>query len=215
MRLIIESLAVGLYADWRFRSDVLRSKLDFVSGFDMGMFRRCRKIGRKGVGGENDGNDHFLLCSQYNALGREVNEALNWLRDLLGGDAVDFIYEVYNDLSKPIHAVTMIDGRLGGRYVRFSHGAISLSMVGEFPPMRTTILPAECEEDDLVVLDLIHWDSLLTRLSMDMLIYAWQSIVRRANNEELTKIRTSIEDVIKRINEVHEEHKRRYTQTPR
>jgi len=76
-------------------------------------------------------------------------------------------------------------------------------------------MPAECEEDDLVILDLIHWDSLLTRLSMDMLIYAWESIVRRANNEELTKIRASIEDAIKRINEVYEEHKRRYTQTPR
>jgi len=210
MRLIIESLAVGLYADWRFRSDVLRSKLDLTSGFDMGMFRRCRKIGRKGVGGENDGNDHFLLCSQYNALGREVNEALNWLRDLLGGDAVGFIYEVYNDLSKPIHAVTMIDGRLGGRYVRLSHGAISLSMVGEFPPMRTTIMPAECEEDDLVILDLIHWDSLLTRLSMDMLIYAWQSIVRRANNEELTKIGASIEEAIRRAEEVYNEIGSRY-----
>jgi ElaB/YqjD/DUF883 family membrane-anchored ribosome-binding protein len=50
---------------------------------------------------------------------------------------------------------------------------------------------------------------------MDMLIYARQSIVRRANNEELAKIRARIEEVIKRINEVHEEHKRRYAQTPR
>jgi hypothetical protein len=78
------------------------------------------------------------------------------------------------------------------------------------PPMRTTILPAECEEDDLVVLDLIHWDSLLTRLSMDMLIYAWQSIVRRAGNEELTKIRASIEEAIKRAEEVYNEMRSRY-----
>jgi len=76
--------------------------------------------------------------------------------------------------------------------------------------MRTTIMPAECEEDDLVILDLIHWDSLLTRLSMDMLIYAWQSIVRRANNEELTKIGASIEEAIRRAEEVYNEIGSRY-----
>jgi hypothetical protein len=87
-------------------------------------------------------------------------------------------------------------------------------MVGEFPPMRTTIMPAECEEDDLVILDAIHWYALLIRLSMDMLIYAWESIVRKAGNEELTKIRASIKEAIKRIDKVYGEHKRRYTQTP-
>jgi hypothetical protein len=38
---------------------------------------------------------------------------------------------------------------------------------------------------------------------MDMLIYAWQSIVRRAGNDELTKIRARIKEAIKRINEVY------------
>jgi hypothetical protein len=64
-------------------------------------------------------------------------------------------------------------------------------------------LPAECEEDDLVILDAIHLYALLTRLSMDMLIYAWQSIVKNANNEKLTKIRARIKEAIKRINEVY------------
>ena len=39
---------------------------------------------------------------------------------------------------------------------KIPHGAIFLSMIGKFPPMRTVILPAECDEDDLVVLDLMH-----------------------------------------------------------
>jgi len=94
---------------------------------------------------------------------------------------------------------------------KIPHGAIFLSMIGKFPPMRTVILPAECdEEDDLVMLDAIHWDALLSRLSMDMLIYAWQSIVRKADNEELTKIRASIEEAIKRIDEVYNEIESRY-----
>jgi len=100
-------------------------------------------------------------------------------------------------------------GALGIAVTDFMHSKIGI------PPMRTVIMPAECEEDDLVILDAIHLYALLTRLSMDILIYARQSIVRRANNEELAKIRARIEEVIKRINEVHEEHKRRYIQTPR
>jgi ribosomal protein L20A (L18A) len=60
------------------------------------------------------------------------------------------------------------------------------------------------------MLDAIHWDALLSRLSMDMLIYAWQSIVRRAGNEELTKIRASIEEAIRRAEEVYNEMGSRY-----
>jgi hypothetical protein len=45
---------------------------------------------------------------------------------------------------------------------------------------------------------------------MDMLIYAWQSIVRRANNEELTKIGASIEEAIRRAEEVYNEIGSRY-----
>jgi hypothetical protein len=95
-------------------------------------------------------------------------------------------------------------GALGITVTDFMHSKIGI------PPMRTTILPAECEEDDLIMLDLIHWDLLLTRLSMDMLIYAWQSIVRRAGNEELTKIGASIEEAIRRAEEVYNEIRSRY-----
>ena len=42
---------------------------------------------------------------------------------------------------------------------------------------------------DLVILNAIHLYALLTRLSMDMLIHAGESTVRRAGNEKLTKIR--------------------------
>jgi hypothetical protein len=88
-------------------------------------------------------------------------------------------------------------GALGVAVTDFMHSKIGI------PPMRTTIMPAECEEDDLIILDTIHLYALLTRLSMDMLIHAWQSIVKKANNEKLTKIRARIKEAIKRINEVY------------
>jgi len=139
--------------------------------------------------------------------------ACGWVEGLLGSNfgtgSMDFIYETYNSLSKPIHAVAMINGEgvlgaLGIAVTDFMRSKIGI------PPMRTIIMPAECEEDDLVILDAIHLYALLTRLSMDMLIYAWQSIVRRAGNEELAKIRTSIEEAIRRIDEVYNEIKGRY-----
>ena len=204
MRLIIESLAVGLYADRWFGNAWPGEKLVLARGFEMGRFKRC---------GEYENEDgHGLLCSQYSTLGREVNEALSWLRDWLrnniGAEPMDFIYETYNSLSKPIHAIAMNNGGVLGAlrttmldYIRSKTG---------IPPMRTIIMPAECEEDDLVILDAIHLYALLTRLSMDMLIYAWQSIVKKADNEELTKIKASIEEAIKRTNEVYNEIKGRY-----
>jgi len=204
MRLIIESLAVGLYADRWFGNAWPGEKLVLARGFEMGRFKRCR---------EYKGEDGNSLCNQYSTLGREVNEALCWLRDLLGSnfgiEPMDFIYETYNSLSKPIHAVAMINGEgvlgaLGITVTDFMRSKIGI------PPMRTTILPAECEEDDLIILDAIHLYALLTRLSMDMLIYAWQSIVRRAGNEELTKIRASIKDATRRIEEVYDEIGSRY-----
>jgi hypothetical protein len=203
MRLIIESLAVGLYADRWFGNAWLGEKLVLARGFEMGRFKRCR---------EYKGEDGNSLCNQYSILGREVNEALGWLRDWLsnnvGAEPMDFIYETYNSLSKPIHAIAMSNGGVLGAlrttmldYIRSKTG---------IPPMRTIIMPAECEEDDLVILDAIHLYALLTRLSMDMLIYAWQSIVKKAGNEELTKIRASIEEAIKRTDEVYNEIKGRY-----
>ena len=204
MRLIIESLAVGLYADRWFGNAWLGEKLGLARGFEMGRFKRC---------GEYESEDgHGLLCSQYSTLGREVNGVLGWLRVWLsnnfGAEPMDFIYETYNSLSKPIHAIAMSNGGVLGALITTMLDYIR-SKTG-IPPMRTIIMPAECEEDDLVILDAIHLYALHTRLSMDMLIYAWQSIVRRAGNEELAKIRASIEEAIKRTNEVYSEIKSRY-----
>jgi len=108
MRLIIESLAASLYADRWFSDTQLGDRLRVARGFEMGRFRRC---------GEGRGED-FALCSQYESLSNRVNEALGWLRGQLssffgtGTEPIDVIYETYNSLSKPIHAVAMIDGRV-------------------------------------------------------------------------------------------------------
>jgi hypothetical protein len=122
---------------------------------------------------------------------------------------MDFIYETYNSLSKPIHAVAMINGRgvlgaLGIAVADYMRSKIGI------PPMRTVMMPAECEEDDLVILDAIHWDLLLTRLSMDMLIYAWGVVTKGMSNGELEKAKAKIEDALKRIKEVHKELENRY-----
>jgi len=106
MRLVIESLAAGLYADRWFGNAQLGERLRLAGSFEMGRFRRC---------GESRGED-FALCSQYESLSNRVNEALGWLRGWLSSffgtstEPMYVIYETYNSLSKPIHAVAMIDG---------------------------------------------------------------------------------------------------------
>ncbi|MFP3265065.1 MAG: hypothetical protein RXO54_04455 [Acidilobus sp.] len=206
MRLIIESLAVGLYADRWFGDTRLEDRLRLAGGFEMGRFRRCEE----GRGGED-----FELCSQYGSLSNRVNEALGWLRGWLGSflgtgtEPMDFIYETYNSLSKPIHAVAMIDGRVVLGALGIIAADYVLSKDG-FPPMRTIVMPVECDENDLAILDEIHWKTLLTRLSMDMLIYAWGVVTRSMSNEELEKAKAKIEEALKRIDEVDKELKNRY-----
>ena len=205
MRLIIESLAVGLYADRWFGNAWLGERLSLARGFELGRFRSC---------GEGRGED-YALCSQYENLSNEVNEALDWLRGWLGSilgtstEPMDFIYETYNPLSKPIHAVAMINGggvlgALGIAVADYMRSKIGI------PPMRTVIMSAECEEDDLVILDAIHWDALLTRLSMNMLIYAWGVVTKGMSNGELEKAKAKIEEALKRIKEVYKELENRY-----
>jgi len=206
IRLIIESLAAGLYADRLFGNARLEERLRLARNFEMGMFRRCEE----GRGGKNHG-----LCSQYESLSHEVNEALGWSMGQLssffgtGTEPMDVIYDTYNSLSKLIHAVAMIDGKnvlgalriIAADYVHSKDG---------FPPMRTIVMPVECDENDLVLLDVIHWKILLTRLSMDMLIYAWGAVTKCMSNEELEKAKAKIEETLKRIDEVGKELKNRY-----
>jgi hypothetical protein len=64
-------------------------------------------------------------------------------------------------------------------------------------------MPAECEEDDLVILDAIHMYLLLIRLSMNMLIYAWGVVAKSMSNGELEKAKAKIKETLKRIEEVY------------
>jgi len=77
-----------------------------------------------------------------------------------------------------------------------------------FPPMRTIVMPVECDENDLVLLDVIHSELLFTRLSMDMLIYAWGVVTKSMSDKELEKAKAKIEETLKRIDEVDKELKR-------
>jgi hypothetical protein len=152
MRLIIESLAAGLYADRWFGNARLEERLSSARSFEMGMFRRCE--------GGRGGEDH-RLCSQYESLNNRVNEALGWLRGQLGSffgtgtEPMDVIYDTYNSLSKLIHAVAMIDGKdvLGALGIIAADYVLSKD---GFPPMRTIVMPVECNENDLVIPDAIY-----------------------------------------------------------
>jgi hypothetical protein len=206
MRLIIESLAAGLYADRWFGNARLGERLSLARSFEMGKFKRC--------GDGRDGED-YALCSRYESLSNRVNEALGWLRGWLssffgtGAEPMDVIYETYNSLSKLIHAVTMIDGK----GVLGALGTIAADYVlskDGFPPMRTIVMPVECDENDLVLLDVIHSELLFTRLSMDMLIYAWGVVTKSMSDKELEKAKAKIEETLKRIDEVDKELKNRY-----
>jgi len=205
MRLIIESLAAGLYADRWFGNARLEERLSSARSFEMGMFRRC---------GEGRGED-FALCSRYESLSNRVNEALGWLRGQLssffgtGTEPMDVIYDTYNSLSKLIHAVAMIDGKdvLGALGIIAADYVLSKD---GFPPMRTIVMPVECDENDLVLLDVIHSELLFTRLSMDMLIYAWGVVTKSMSDKELEKAKAKIEETLKRIDEVDKELKNRY-----
>jgi len=206
MRLIIESLAVGLYADRWLGDTWLGERLSLAKGFEMGRFRRCE---------EGRGCEDHALCSQYESLSNRVNEALGWLRGRLssffgtGTEPMDVVYETYNSLSKPIHAVAMIDGKgvLGALGIIAADYVLSKD---GFPPMRTIVMPVECDENDLAILDVIHWELLLTRLSMDMLIYAWGVVTKSMSDGELEKAKAKIEEALKRIDEVSKELKNRY-----
>jgi hypothetical protein len=205
IRLIIESLAAGLYADRWFGNARLEERLRLARSFEMGMFRRC---------GEGRGED-FALCSQYGSLSNRVNEALGWLRGQLGSffgtgtEPMDVIYDTYNSLSKLVHAVAMIDGKdvLGALGIIAADYLLSKD---GFPPMRTIVMPVECDENDLVLLDVIHSELLFTRLSMDMLIYAWGVVTKSMSDKELEKAKAKIEETLKRIDEVDKELKNRY-----
>jgi len=118
-------------------------------------------------------------------------------------------YETYNSLSKLIHAVAMIDGKdvLGALGIIAADYVLSKD---GFPSMRTIVMPVECDENDLVLLDVIHSELLFTRLSMDMLIYAWGVVTKSMSDEELEKAKAKIEETLKRIDEVDKELKNRY-----
>ncbi|MCQ4448917.1 MAG: hypothetical protein NO076_06735, partial [Sulfolobales archaeon] len=55
-----------------------------------------------------------------------------------------------------------------------------------------------------------HSELLFTRLSMDMLIYAWGVVTKSMSDKELEKAKAKIEETLKRIDEVDKELKNRY-----
>jgi hypothetical protein len=83
-------------------------------------------------------------------------------------------------------------------------GAFGMALTAfayETPPMRALLQPAECKGDDKV-LKAFYITITHTRLVVNMLIYAWGSLVSKLSNEELEDVRRRIEDSVKAIRRI-------------
>jgi len=176
-RLIIESLTVGLYEDFSNRDWAFCEKLKDATDFRMGNLVNCN--GQK--------------CDRYVRLGQRINEVLNWFRNELGVEPVGFIYEVYDALSKMMHPITRM--RCGDS-ISGAFGIALSAFIYETPPMRVMLQPAECKGDDKV-LKAFYITITHTRLAINMLIYAWGSLMGKLSSEELENVRRRIEDALK------------------
>ncbi len=176
-RLIIESLTVGLYEDFWNRNWAFCEKLKDATAFRMGNLAKCSGP----------------RCDRYVKLGQEINEVLGWLSDELGEEPANFIYNFYDVLSKLMHPITRMknDCSIGGAF-----GIALTAFAYETPPMRALLQPAECKGDDKVLrafyITITH-----TRLAINMLIYAWGSLVGKLSKEELENVRRRIKDALK------------------
>jgi hypothetical protein len=178
-RLIIESLTVGLYEDFWNRDWAFCEKLKDATDFRMGNLAKCS--GPK--------------CDRYVKLRQKINEVLGWLRDELDAEPVGFIYDFYDTLSKLMHPITRMRC---GDFVSGAFGIALTAFAYETPPMRVMLQPAECK-GDVKVLRAFYITITHTRLAINMLIYAWGSLMGKLSNEELEDVRRRIEDAVKTI----------------
>jgi len=185
-RLIIESLMVGLYEDYWNRDWAFCEKLSDAADFRMGSLVNCN--GSK--------------CDRYVKLRQGINEALSWLKDELGMEPVDFIYEVYDALSKMMHPITRM--KCGGT-ISGAFGIALTAFAYETPPMRVILQPAECKGDDKV-LKAFYITITHTRLAINMLIYTWSSLMGKLSNEVLEDVRRRIKDAVKTMRQQMIEH---------
>jgi hypothetical protein len=85
-----------------------------------------------------------------------------------------------------------------GDFIGGAFGIALTAFAYETPPMRALLQPAKCEGDDKVLrafyITITH-----TRLIVNMLIYAWGSLVSKLSNKELEDVRRRIEDAVKAV----------------
>jgi hypothetical protein len=85
-----------------------------------------------------------------------------------------------------------------GDFVSGAFGIALTAFAYETPPMRVMLQPAECK-GDVKVLRAFYITITHTRLAINMLIYAWGSLMGKLSNEELEDVRRRIEDAVKAI----------------
>jgi hypothetical protein len=194
-RLIVESLAVGLYEDYWNKDQTFREKLEDAKDFTMKDFMECGKQNCEQKCGQICNQDEKKCrkckqncekCNRYARLRQRVNKALSWLRDELGVEPIEFIYRgIYNPFSKMIHPVTKCDN--------LTLGTLSLT-----PVIPVLLPPDECKSDTRVP-KVFYGALAYTRLAINMLIYAWGSLVGKLSSEELEDVRRRIGDALKSV----------------
>jgi len=115
---------------------------------------------------------------------------------------VDFIYEVYDALSKMMHPITRM--KCGGT-ISGAFGIALTAFAYETPPMRVILQPAECKGDDKV-LKAFYITITHTRLAINMLIYTWSSLMGKLSNEVLEDVGRRIKDAVKTMRQQMIEH---------
>jgi hypothetical protein len=176
-RLIIESLMAGLYEDFLNGGLNIDEKLKDTTNFRM----PCGSRAQKNI--------------KYKQLKQGINRKLNWLGNELGIEPMDFICNVYYDLSKAIHPITK---RSDANTVCGALVIALTAFVSGTPTMRAWLQPAECE-GDVEAVRYIYTSLIHMRLSINMLIYAWGSLTGRLSSEELEDVRRRIGDALKSI----------------
>ena len=94
-----------------------------------------------------------------------------------------------------IHSITRMknDCSISGAF------GIALSAFAyETPPMRVMLQPAECK-GDIKVLRAFYITITHTRLAINMLIYAWSSLMGKLSSEELEDVKRRIGDALKSV----------------
>ncbi len=184
MRLIMETLMSGIYADiaviGREPDPSLHNKLImYASRFSMSNLVSPREFGE-----------------YYAQVVRRIEEPLRWLMDDLGlesGGLVNYVYLIYDELSKLLHPVTTMGGKLFLGVVIDAY--LAYGKYG-FPANRHIYLPAECDEVDEAWLRTLRNYTRHMRFVLYTMTYSWAVNTGLMETKGLETLKQKIKNLV-------------------